>query len=45
MVVRIGVIGLGNMGTGHCRSIDKISDLTLTAVADVREWRADKVSD
>ena len=36
-VVRIGIIGLGNMGTGHMRNIldGKVPRLTLTAVADL----------
>jgi predicted dehydrogenase len=35
--IRIGVIGLGNMGRGHARSIldNKVPGLQLTAVADV----------
>lgn len=45
MVVKIGVIGLGNMGTGHCRSIAKIDDYELAAVADVRASRVQKLSE
>ena len=45
MPVRIGVIGLGNMGTGHCHNIARIDDLELTAVADVRETRVTKLSE
>lgn len=44
MVVKIGVIGLGNMGTGHCRSIASNPDYELTAVADVNESRVEKLS-
>jgi len=40
-VVRIGVIGVGGMGSGHCRQLAEgnIPGLVLTAVADVRECR------
>ncbi len=41
--VKIGIIGIGNMGSGHCMSIVKgnVPELTLTAVADIRESRRD----
>lgn len=40
-VVRMGVIGIGGMGSNHCRQMaeQKIPGLRLTAVADVREGR------
>ncbi|MCM1568537.1 MAG: Gfo/Idh/MocA family oxidoreductase [Roseburia sp.] len=40
-MVRIGVIGVGGMGSNHCRQIaeNKIPDMVLTAVADVKESR------
>ena len=39
--VRLGVIGIGGMGTNHVRSImeGKVPELKLTAVADIREAR------
>lgn len=39
--VRIGIIGIGNMGSSHCNTIIKgeIPNLVLTAVADLRESR------
>lgn len=39
--VRIGIIGIGNMGTGHCSSILEglVPELELVAVADLREVR------
>lgn len=39
--VRLGVIGIGNMGAAHCRSIleGKTPDVELTAVADSNEKR------
>lgn len=43
MVVRMGVIGLGNMGSGHCRSISKLANYQLSAVADVRASRVEKL--
>src|SRR5262245_42947439 len=33
--VRIGVIGTGGMGSGHCASIDQIEEAELTAVCDI----------
>ena len=41
--VRLGIIGIGNMGSGHCKSImdGKIPEITLCAVADRREARRD----
>ena len=40
-IVRIGVIGVGGMGSGHCRQLaeGKVPGLELTAVADIRECR------
>lgn len=39
--VRLGIIGIGNMGTNHCRSIRNgdVPDMVLAAVADVKESR------
>lgn len=39
--VRLGIIGVGNMGSGHCRSIKegRTPEIELTAVADRRETR------
>lgn len=39
--IRIGMIGIGSMGTGHCRTIldGKAEHAELTAVCDVREER------
>lgn len=39
--VRIGIIGIGNMGSSHCNTIIKgeVPDLELTAIADLRESR------
>lgn len=41
--VRLGIIGIGGMGSNHARSIleGKVPELKLTAVADVREARRD----
>ena len=34
--LRVGVVGVGGMGTGHCRSITgKVPEMKLTAVADI----------
>lgn len=39
--VRLGIIGIGNMGSGHCRNIleGKCPDVKLAAVADLSEER------
>ena len=37
--VRLGVIGLGNMGSVHCQLANKIDHLQLTAVCDKNETR------
>lgn len=39
--VRLGIIGIGNMGSGHAKSIveGKVPDMVLAAVADIRECR------
>ena len=38
--VKIGIIGIGNMGSGHCGSIlEKVPELELVAVADRKESR------
>ena len=39
--LRLGVIGLGNMGSEHCRLVlsDRAKDVTLCCVADLREDR------
>ena len=39
--VRIGIIGIGNMGTNHAKSLieGKVPEMVLTAVADRRESR------
>lgn len=41
--VRLGIIGIGGMGTAHARSImeGKVPNMELTAVADVRQSRLD----
>ena len=39
--VRLGIIGIGNMGSNHCRCIldGEVPDMVLTAVADLKEHR------
>lgn len=47
--VRLGIIGIGNMGTEHCQNIvnGKCPEIELTAVADIRperlEWAANEL--
>ena len=37
--IRLGIVGLGNMGSGHCKTLleGKVPELELAAVADVKE--------
>lgn len=37
--VKLGIIGIGNMGSGHCGNIleGRTPEIALTAVADLRE--------
>lgn len=43
-VVRMGVIGVGGMGQGHCRGItEKVPEARLTAVCDIDPVTAEKV--
>lgn len=39
--VRLGIIGIGNMGTGHCKNIleGKVPEIAITAIADRSEAR------
>ncbi len=41
--IRLGVIGIGNMGSEHCRMLmaGKVPELCIAAVADLREERRD----
>ncbi len=42
--VRIGVIGTGGMGSGHCRMIPLLPDTSLTAICDVDEKARKEIS-
>ena len=42
-VVRMGVIGVGGMGQGHCAAIKKVEEMRLTAVCDFHAPTAEKV--
>ncbi len=41
--VRVGIIGVGNMGSGHAKNIvaGKVEGMTLTAIADINPARLD----
>lgn len=43
-MVRIGVIGLGNMGSGHVSTLQKLDGVEITAVADEDASRLEKYS-
>ncbi|NOY82597.1 MAG: Gfo/Idh/MocA family oxidoreductase [Kiritimatiellaeota bacterium] len=42
-VVRMGVIGVGGMGQGHCRTMQAVDEMKLTAVCDIDPATAEKV--
>lgn len=42
--IRFGVIGVGGMGQGHCRSMQQIAEVRLTAVADADPAVAERVA-
>ncbi|WMJ87511.1 Gfo/Idh/MocA family protein [Anaerocolumna sp. MB42-C2] len=39
--VKVGIIGIGNMGSGHCNTLisNQVPEMELTAVADLKELR------
>lgn len=41
--VRVGVIGVGGMGQGHCNTMKTIEEVTVTAVCDIDPAVAEKV--
>jgi predicted dehydrogenase len=43
--VRVGVVGVGGMGSGHCKSIQGLDEIELTCVADVNEARANEIAE
>ncbi len=49
--VRLGIIGIGNMGSGHVKSLmdGKVPDIELTAICDIRaerlEWAKENYGD
>ena len=42
-IVRIGVVGVGGMGQGHCKTIQRVEEAKLTAVCDIDPATAEKV--
>lgn len=42
-VVRVGVVGVGGMGQGHCEALKKVEEARLTAVCDIDPAVAAKV--
>ncbi|OGV81387.1 MAG: hypothetical protein A3K19_07985 [Lentisphaerae bacterium RIFOXYB12_FULL_65_16] len=42
-VVRMGVIGVGGMGQGHCKTMQKVEEMKLCAVCDFSAATAEKV--
>src|SRR5690625_3676696 len=41
--IKVGIIGIGNMGSSHARQLDhgKVTGAKVTAVCDIREERLD----
>ena len=33
--LRVGIVGVGGMGSGHCESLRKVREIALTAVCDI----------
>jgi predicted dehydrogenase len=44
-VVRIGFVGVGGMGTVHCRNLLRIEGVQLTAVCDIVEEKVRRIQD
>ena len=42
--VRLGIIGLGNMGSLHCKLLQKAPELELTAGCDIDAERLNKIT-
>ena len=42
--IRLGIIGLGNMGTAHSRTVQDIPAIELTAVSDIQQHRVEKIA-
>ncbi len=41
-LLKVGFVGIGNMGTGHVRNLLKIEGCQITAVCDIRSSQTDK---
>src|ERR1051325_6502585 len=41
--VRVGVVGVGGMGSGHCATMSTIEEAQLTAVCDINPETANEV--
>ena len=44
-VVRVGIVGVGGMGSGHCNSCQKVDEVELVAVADINPDRAQEIGE
>ena len=44
-MIKYGIIGLGNMGTGHIGNFmtGKVPEATVTAIADVKKDRVERI--
>ena len=42
--IRLGIIGLGNMGSSHCRLLESINNIQLAAVCDIDPLRLEKIT-
>jgi predicted dehydrogenase len=41
---KVAVVGVGNMGSGHCGTISSISNMELAAVCDIDREKADRIA-
>ncbi len=42
-IIRVGIVGVGGMGAGHCTGLQAIPELRLAGVADIRPARAEEI--
>ncbi len=42
--VKLAIVGVGNMGSGHCGTVENINNIELVAVCDTNRARADEIA-
>ena len=43
--LRMGIIGVGSMGSGHCGTMKRVREMKLTAVCDIDPHQAAKIGE